>query len=99
MWDPGRGTIALLDFEKSETGIAVEDFVWLFATIWPLHPHLKTACLTGFGRHLDEAERRALRLFTALAAVSYLDAGVTQPDPVVITRGREALRNLLPTSG
>ncbi|MGI9002472.1 MAG: aminoglycoside phosphotransferase family protein [Pseudonocardia sp.] len=94
VWNPDRGTLALLDFEKSGSGIAVEDFVWLLATTWSIHPHLKTACLTGFGRHFGEAEHRALTLFTTLAAMSYLTAGITQQEPVLVTKAHDAFRHL-----
>jgi aminoglycoside phosphotransferase (APT) family kinase protein len=98
MWNPDRGALALLDFEKADTGIAVEEFVWLFATTWPIHPHLKTACLTGFGRPLDEAEDRAMALFAALAATSYLTAGLTQHEPELVAKGQNAFGHLLAAS-
>ena len=94
MWHPDRHTLALLDFEESGSGIAVEDFVWLFATIWPIHPHLKTACLTGYGQHFDDVEHRALAMFTAVAAISYLHAGITQQEPALVTKAQHAFRHL-----
>jgi Ser/Thr protein kinase RdoA (MazF antagonist) len=94
LWDADRNTLALLDFESSDDGIAVEEFVWLFATTWPTHPHLKQACLTGFGRDLSDAEQQALPLFTALAATSYLHAGVTLHEPGLVTKAQTAFEHL-----
>lgn len=94
IWNHDRGTLALFDFEKSSVGIAVEDFVWLFATTWPTHSHLKEACLTGYGRDFRAAENRALTLFTALAALSYLNAGITLQDPGLIAKARGAFGHL-----
>lgn len=94
VWDTDRGTVALLDFEKASYGIAVEDFMWLFATTWPVHPHLKSACLAGFGRQLDDTEYRALTLFTALAAMSYVNAGITLRDQELVTKAQVAFGHL-----
>lgn len=99
MWDTDRSTLALLDFEKARYGIAIEDFMWLFATTWPVHPRLKTACLTGFGRSLNDAEHRALTLFTALAAMSYVNAGITLRDQELVSKAQVAFGHLCVASG
>jgi LmbE family N-acetylglucosaminyl deacetylase/Ser/Thr protein kinase RdoA (MazF antagonist) len=94
VWDADRRTLALFDFEAADNGIAVEDLVWLFATTWPTHPHLKLACLTGYGRDFSDAERQALPLFTALAATSYLHAGITLHEPGLVTKAQTAFEHL-----
>ncbi|MYS86460.1 aminoglycoside phosphotransferase family protein [Embleya scabrispora] len=99
LWNPDRDTVALLDFERAAHGLVVEEFVWLFATTWPDRPDLKAACLTGFGRSLSEGEQRALTLFTALAATSYLSAGITQQHPGLVTKGQDAFGHLVVSSG
>lgn len=99
LWTPACDTLALLDFEKSASGIAVEDFVWLFATTWSIRPDLKAACLAGFGRDFSDAEHRSLPLFTALAAMSYLSAGIMQQQPGLITKAQEAFGPLVVSSG
>ncbi|MFE3205790.1 aminoglycoside phosphotransferase family protein [Embleya sp. NPDC059237] len=98
LWNADRATVALFDFEQAAPGIAVEDLVWLFATTWPTRPDLKKACLTGYDRRLDQAENRALTLFTALAATSYVSAGVTLDRPDLITKGQDAFAHLLGTA-
>jgi Ser/Thr protein kinase RdoA (MazF antagonist) len=94
LWNADRNALALLDFESSDDGIAVEDFVWLFATTWRTHPHLKQACLAGFGRDLSDAEHQALPLFTALAATSYLYAGITLHEPGLVAKAQTAFEHL-----
>jgi len=96
IWNRPTASLALLDFEKADNTIAVEDFLWLAATTWPLRPHLRQAMLTGFGRDLDDDETRALTLLTALAALSYLAAGATRQDPVLTTRAHNAFTHLIP---
>src|SRR5262249_40408058 len=102
IWDPDRRTLALVDFEAADTGIAVEDFVWLSATTWPTHPPLHhappptPARLTGFGRALTATDPQALPLSTALAAPSPPRAGITLNAPGLITKARTALQHLRP---
>lgn len=45
LWDAERGTHGLIDFERSDHGVAVEDFVWLCGAVWPTRTDLKTAFL------------------------------------------------------
>ncbi|MEU9862565.1 aminoglycoside phosphotransferase family protein [Streptomyces sp. NPDC047971] len=97
LWDHRRGTHSLIDFEKSDHGIAVEDFVWLCCASWPTNPDLKPAFLAGYGRGLSEAEQRALPLFTARLGVTYVDTGVTRQDPKLLDRGRTILTRMVQT--
>lgn len=95
LWDAKHGTHGLIDFARADQGIAVEDFVWLYGAVWPTRPDLKTAFLSGYGRELSTVEQRALPLFTARLAVSYLTTGISKQDPVLIDRGRTALEHLV----
>lgn len=94
MWDHDTASLSLLDFEKAGTGLVVEDFVWLAATTWPHHPHLQHAILTGYGRDLDPDEYRTLTLLTTLAALSYLDAGMSLRDPALTAKANNTFRQL-----
>ncbi|MEU7006458.1 aminoglycoside phosphotransferase family protein [Streptomyces sp. NPDC046332] len=99
LWDSRRDTHSLIDFEKSDHGIAVEDFVWLCCAAWPPRPELEPAFLGGYGRGLTDTERQALPLFTARLGVSYLDAGVTKQEPKLIDRGRTILTRMVHATG
>ncbi|MBV9139485.1 MAG: aminoglycoside phosphotransferase family protein [Pseudonocardiales bacterium] len=99
LWDTERGTHGLIDFEQSDHGIAVEDFVWLCGAVWPTRPDLKTAFLAGYGRRLSDAEQRALPLLTVRLAVSYLNSGITKQEPMLVERGRTALTHLVGACG
>ncbi|MFD9030951.1 aminoglycoside phosphotransferase family protein [Streptomyces sp. NPDC059567] len=95
LWDHRRGTHSLIDFEKSDHGIAVEDFVWLCCGAWPTNADLRPAFLDGYGRGLSDTEQQALPLFTARLGVSYLDAGVTRQEPTLVYRGRTILARMV----
>ncbi|WP_411147047.1 aminoglycoside phosphotransferase family protein [Streptomyces sp. x-80] len=99
LWDDENGTHSLIDFEKSGHGIAVEDLVWLCGALWPTRPDLKRAFLTGYGRKLSSTEQQVLLLLTARLAVSYLHAGSTKHEPVLVERGRTVLADLVRTCG
>lgn len=99
LWDAEHGTHGVIDFEKSQHGIAVEDLVWLYGALWPTRPDLKAAFLAGYGRALSDAEARALHLLTARLAVSYLTTGITKEEPVLVERGRTALGHLVRAPG
>ena len=73
--------------------------MWLCGAVRPTRPDLETAFLTGYGRRLSDAERRALPLLTARLAVSYLNSGVTKQEPVLVERGRTALTHLVGACG
>lgn len=61
--------------------------------MWPTSR--SPAASAGFGRDLDDDETRALTLLTALAALSYLDAGAMRQDPVLTTRAHNAFTHLI----
>ncbi|MFG3126708.1 aminoglycoside phosphotransferase family protein [Streptomyces tendae] len=85
----------LIDFERSEPGPRVTDFVKLAASLWPDHPELRTALFEGYGRPLSETEEYALTAFAAADAASALAYGPRHGDPLVTARGRRTVERLL----
>ncbi|KMS75768.1 NUDIX hydrolase [Streptomyces viridochromogenes] len=83
----------LIDFERSELGLAVRDFVRLLDT-WVGRPDLCEAFFTGYGRALTDDERQRLRCEAALDAVSGIAYGHSRHDPELVERGRRTLRAL-----
>ncbi|MFJ3890498.1 aminoglycoside phosphotransferase family protein [Streptomyces rubrogriseus] len=95
LWDAVAEHHALIDFEESAPGLAVEDLVWLCGAAWPTRPDLRDAFLTGYGRLLSSTEQRALVLLTARLGVSYLSTGLTKTDTVLIDRGGAVLEDMV----
>lgn len=93
LWDGQR--CALIDFERSEPGPRVTDFVELATSLWPDHPELRTALFEGYGRPLSETEEYALTAFAAADAASALAYGPRHGDPLVTARGRRTVERLL----
>ncbi|MGP4043194.1 phosphotransferase [Streptomyces sp. 2A115] len=85
--------VGLIDFERSELGPAVRDFVRL-ADAWLGRPDLVEAFFTGYGRPLTGDERQRLRCEAALDAVNGVQYGHTHGDPELVERGRRTLRAL-----
>jgi Ser/Thr protein kinase RdoA (MazF antagonist) len=93
LWNGQR--CALIDFERSEPGPRVTDFVKLATSLWPDHPELRTALFEGYGRPLSETEEYALTAFAAADAASALAYGPRHSDPLVTARGRRTVERLL----
>ncbi|MGC5006382.1 aminoglycoside phosphotransferase family protein [Streptomyces sp. NBC_01762] len=93
LWNGRR--CALIDFERSEPGPLVADFVKLATSLWPGHPELRTALFEGYGRPLSETEERALTAFAAADAASALAYGPRHGDPLVTARGRRTVECLV----
>ncbi|MEU6379553.1 phosphotransferase [Streptomyces sp. NPDC046909] len=89
----GNLRAGLIDFERSELGPAVRDFVRLSDT-WLGRPDLMEAFFTGYGRHLTTEELERLRCEAALDAVSGIAYGRTHHDPELLERGLRTLRAL-----
>jgi aminoglycoside phosphotransferase (APT) family kinase protein len=94
LWNNNRQTLAVIDFEMADHGLAVQDMVWLHGAVWQNRPDLRTSFLTGYGREPTAEEHRVLILLTARLAASYLTTGLTKDEPVLIDRGRNALNDL-----
>lgn len=90
IWNPVTDDVALIDYEKSGIGIVAEDLAWLHATTWTSRPELEQAFLTGFGCQLDDAERAAIDRLAALAALSYLEAGLHQHNDDLVEKANRA---------
>ncbi|MET7740289.1 aminoglycoside phosphotransferase family protein [Streptomyces sp. NPDC005385] len=93
LWNGQR--CALIDFERSEPGPCVADFVKLATSLWPDRPELRTALFEGYGRPLSEAEEYALTAFAAADAASALAYGPRHGDPLVTARGRRTVERLM----
>ncbi|MFF7888418.1 phosphotransferase [Streptomyces sp. NPDC007916] len=93
LWNGRR--CALIDFERSEPGPLVSDFVKLATSLWPDHPELRTALFEGYGRSLSDAEECALVAFAAADAASALAYGPRYGDAPVTARGRATVKRLM----
>lgn len=93
LWNGRR--CALIDFERSEPGPCVTDFVKLATSLWPDRPELRTALFEGYGRPLSETEECALTAFAAADAASALAYGPRHGDPLVTARGRRTVERLM----
>ncbi|MEU6310651.1 NUDIX domain-containing protein [Streptomyces sp. NPDC047014] len=87
------GRLQLLDFERSEYNTATRDLVRLSDT-WTGRPDLRTAFLTGYGRHLTPTEELRLDCEAAFDAVSGIAYGTRHHDPEVTERAHRTLRHL-----
>lgn len=95
-WDADSGTLYVIDFERSEPGPAVRDFVRM-ADAWTGRPDLYEAVLAGYGRHLSQAEEQHLAVHVVLDAVSGIQYGAANHDPELVERGRRTLARLRTT--
>ncbi|MET7800487.1 phosphotransferase enzyme family protein [Streptomyces decoyicus] len=94
LWDAATGSAALLDFERSQPALAVDDFVRLATGPWAHQPRLRTVFFTGYGRELTRPEKQVLPALAALDAVSGLTWGARNGDDEVIDRARVTLKLL-----
>ena len=94
LWDAGSLQLALIDFERAESGPAVRDLVRLQYGAWNGKPFLRNAFLDGYGRTLTADEESALRDLAALDAVSAIWWGSANSDADIMTRGYRTLAQL-----
>jgi diadenosine tetraphosphate (Ap4A) HIT family hydrolase/ADP-ribose pyrophosphatase YjhB (NUDIX family) len=87
------GHLRVIDFERSEDGPAVRDFVRL-SDAWAGRPDLYEAAMAGYGRPLTPAEEEHLVVDSVLDAVSGIQYGTAHSDPELIERGRRTLARL-----
>ncbi|WP_078891036.1 phosphotransferase [Streptomyces sp. NRRL S-350] len=92
-WDSDADTLYVIDFERSERGPAVRDFVRL-ADAWSGRPDLYEAVMAGYGRRLSQAEEEHLAVHQVLDAVSGIQYGIAHGDPELVERGRRTLAQL-----
>ncbi|SEE27987.1 NUDIX domain-containing protein [Streptomyces misionensis] len=92
-WDEHADALYVLDFERSEYGPAVRDFVRL-ADAWHGRPDLLAAVLNGYGRTFTPAEEAQLAVLSVLDAVSGISYGAAHGDPELVERGHRTLARL-----
>ncbi|MFB7513181.1 phosphotransferase [Streptomyces sp. NPDC056144] len=92
-WDGAADTLYVIDFERSEVGPAVRDFVRL-SDAWHGRPDLLQAVLDGYGRPFTPDEAAQLTVLSVLDAVSGISYGATHGDPELVERGLRTLARL-----
>lgn len=89
-WDEAADALYVIDFERSEEGPAVRDFVRL-SDAWHGRPDLLRAVMDGYGRPFTAAEEAQLTILSVLDAVSGISYGTAHGDPELVERGRRTL--------
>ncbi|MGW2658534.1 phosphotransferase [Streptomyces sp. NPDC001478] len=92
-WDEAADVLYVIDFERSEEGPAIRDFVRL-SDAWHGRPDLLDAVTEGYGRVFTPDEAAHLTVLSALDAVSGISYGAAHDDPELIERGRRTLARL-----
>ncbi|HUY46624.1 MAG TPA: aminoglycoside phosphotransferase family protein [Streptosporangiaceae bacterium] len=94
LWNRATRLLAMIDFERAETGPAVRDLVRLEYGPWDQRPDLRASFLDGYGRALTHAEEQALPRLAALDALSGLQWGTANGDREVADRARKTFARL-----
>ncbi|MGI8450812.1 MAG: aminoglycoside phosphotransferase family protein [Streptosporangiaceae bacterium] len=94
LWNQATRQLAMIDFERAETGPAVRDLVRLEYGPWDHRPDLRASFLHGFGRALTHTEEQALPRLAALDALSGLQWGTVNGDREVTGRARRTFARL-----
>jgi Ser/Thr protein kinase RdoA (MazF antagonist) len=92
-WDAAAEALYVIDFERSEEGPAIRDFVRLSDT-WHDRPDLLQALLDGYGRPFTPEEETRLTVLSVLDAVSGISYGTAHGDAELLERGRRTLARL-----
>ncbi|MFB8310170.1 phosphotransferase [Streptomyces sp. NPDC055961] len=92
-WDEAADTLYVIDFERSEDGPAVRDFVRL-SDAWHGRPDLLQAVMDGYGRTFTPEEEAQLTVLSVLDAVSGISYGTAHGDPELVERGLRTLARL-----
>lgn len=88
-----HGSLAVIDFERSEPGPAIRDLVRL-SDAWATQPLLHDAFMSGYGRALTPAEEERIVVDSTLDAVSGIQYGATHADAETQQRGHRTLARL-----
>ncbi|WP_406495246.1 aminoglycoside phosphotransferase family protein [Streptomyces sp. NBC_01604] len=88
-----NGSLAVIDFERSEPGPAIRDLVRL-ADAWATQPRLHDAFMSGYGRALTPAEEERFVVDSTLDALSGIQYGATHTDAETQERGHRTLARL-----
>ncbi|MFJ1662371.1 phosphotransferase [Streptomyces anthocyanicus] len=92
-WDEKADTLYVIDFERSEPGPAVRDFVRL-SDAWHGRPDLYQALMDGYGRRFTHEEEAQFTVLSVLDAVSGIAYGTAHADPELVERGLRTLARL-----
>ncbi|MFK0017322.1 phosphotransferase [Streptomyces sp. NPDC091027] len=92
-WDASADALYVIDFERSEDGPAVRDFVRL-SDAWHGRPDLFQAVMDGYGRPFTPEEEAQLTVLSVLDAVSGISYGTAHGDPELVERGLRTLARL-----
>ncbi|AKN74955.1 NUDIX hydrolase [Streptomyces sp. PBH53] len=92
-WDEDADALYVIDFERSEEGPAIRDFVRL-SDAWHGRPDLQQAVLEGYGRPFTTEEEAQLAVLSVLDAVSGISYGAAHGDPELVERGLRTLARL-----
>ncbi|MFF5019509.1 phosphotransferase [Streptomyces sp. NPDC001165] len=92
-WDEAADALYVIDFERSEEGPAVRDFVRL-SDAWHGRPDLLQAVMDGYGRPFTPEEEAQLTVLSLLDAVSGISYGAAHSDPELVERGLRAVARL-----
>ncbi|MFD9771678.1 phosphotransferase [[Kitasatospora] papulosa] len=92
-WDGSAEALYVIDFERSEDGPAVRDFVRL-SDAWHGRPDLFQAVVDGYGRPFTPEEEAQLTVLSVLDAVSGISYGTAHGDPELVERGLRTLARL-----
>ncbi|MEU2251377.1 phosphotransferase [Streptomyces sp. NPDC019224] len=92
-WDEAADVLYVIDFERSEEGPAIRDFVRL-SDAWHGRPDLLAAVMEGYGRLFTPDEEAHLTVLSVLDAVSGISYGAAHDDPELVERGRRTLARL-----
>jgi 8-oxo-dGTP pyrophosphatase MutT (NUDIX family)/Ser/Thr protein kinase RdoA (MazF antagonist) len=92
-WDEAADACYVIDFERSEKGPAIRDFVRL-SDAWHGRPDLRQAVMDGYGRPFTPEEEVQLAVLAVLDAVSGISYGTAHRDPELVERGLRTLARL-----
>jgi aminoglycoside phosphotransferase (APT) family kinase protein len=86
LWDPARGQLGVIDWERAELAPAIRDLVRLEYGPWDGKPDLREEFFTGYGRALTPEEGEMLACYAVLDALSGLCWGMANGDDEVVNR-------------
>lgn len=92
-WDERNGALYVIDFERSEPGPAVRDFVRL-SDAWHGRPDLLQALIDGYGRPFTAEEEAQFTVLSVLDATSGIAYGTAHEEPELVERGLRTLARL-----
>ncbi|MFJ9742027.1 phosphotransferase [Streptomyces sp. NPDC101166] len=92
-WDEAADALYVIDFERSEEGPAIRDFVRL-SDAWHGRPDLLRATMDGYGRPFTPEEEARLAALSVLDSVSGISYGTAHGDPELVEHGRRTLARL-----